>query len=275
VPAAPERRDLPTTLDLGVDGLLRALAADGHVHVRDRDLDASAAFALARRLVDGVAARDGTAPLSVIGEFVLPPAGAPSRDFQTLHIDFGLPLDPRVPRDVARFTALHVPADRDRPTAVTRLVPVARLFAARRWPSTAELVDRFAGYGTTHGAWDGASDYAEGSLARIVDAADAAPSLPSVRTEPAFLCGMEFADLRAEVAFFARHGLRVTEVQRDVRLRPGDLLLFDDLAVAHGRDGARAPAELRQWVFGHRRLDVTAQRALRDRWLGAMAPGQP
>ena len=258
----------------GADGL-RALTTDGYVHVRGRALDERSAFAVARRLVDAAADHEGIAPLAVVGDFVLPPGPAPSRGFQTLHIDFGLPLAPRVVRDIGRYTALHVPAGRGRPTAVTRLVPIADLFAQRPWPGAAELVDRFATYGATHGAWDDTSGYVEGSLARIVDAADAEPSLPSVRTEPGFLCGMEFTDLGAEVAFFTRHGLRLSEVQRDVCLGPGDLLVFDDVAVAHGRDGARAPAELRQWVFGHAELDVPAQRALRDRWLAAMAPGQP
>jgi hypothetical protein len=268
---AAHEHDRATVADAAVDEQLRALTTDGYVHVRGCALDEWSAFATARQLVDAAANRSGISPLAVVGDFVLPPGPTRTRGFQTLHIDFGLPLDLRVVRDVARFTALHVPMDRGRPTAVTRLVPVVGLFAQRTWPSFVELLERFAAYGATHGAWDDTSDYAEGSLARIVEAADAEPSLPSVRTEPGFLCGMEFDDVRAEIAFFARHGLRVTEVQRDVRLDAGDLLVFDDLVVAHGRDGSRAPAELRQWVFGHRGLDVTAQRALRDRWLETMA----
>jgi hypothetical protein len=51
------------------------------------------------------------APIEVIGNFVIPPLdSAPSRNFQTLHFDFGVPLIPVAPADVARFTALHVPA---------------------------------------------------------------------------------------------------------------------------------------------------------------------
>ncbi|MGI8678394.1 MAG: hypothetical protein ACR2LX_06875 [Jatrophihabitans sp.] len=42
------------------------------------------------------------APIEPIGEFVIPPPdGPPSRDFQTLHFDFGIPLAPVVPADVA------------------------------------------------------------------------------------------------------------------------------------------------------------------------------
>ena len=56
-----------------------------------------------------------------------------------------------------------------------------------------------------------------------------------------------------------------------VRIGAGDLLLFDDLVLAHGRDGCRAPAELGQWVFGHRRRSAGGQLALRTRRLDAMA----
>jgi hypothetical protein len=109
--------------------------------------------------------------LEVIGDFVLPaPDGPPSRDFQTLHFDFGLPLVPAVPTDVARFTALHVLADGPDSGALTRLVPLHALLAARAWPDRDELIRRWAAYGVSHGAWAGSAGYVEGSLARIVEA---------------------------------------------------------------------------------------------------------
>jgi hypothetical protein len=44
---------------------------------------------------------EGLGPLVVIGDFVLPPMeGRKTRDFQTLHFGFGLPLDPKVDQDV-------------------------------------------------------------------------------------------------------------------------------------------------------------------------------
>ena len=65
------------------------------------------AWSAARVLVDEAAATG--ARLAVVGDFVIPPPdGPPSRDFQTLHFHFGLPLAPVAPADVARFTALHV-----------------------------------------------------------------------------------------------------------------------------------------------------------------------
>jgi hypothetical protein len=68
--------------------------------------------------------------LVLVGDFVLPPlTGAERRDFQTLHFDFGVPLDPRVERDIAHFTALHIPLGASSAVAATRIVPIAVLLS--------------------------------------------------------------------------------------------------------------------------------------------------
>ncbi len=225
-----------------------------------------AAFDAASALVEAWSVERALPRMSIIGDFVLPPLGSPaSRDFQTLHLDFGLPLDPKVAQDVARFTALYVPAGLKGVQAATRLVPLTALFGQRCWPPPAELLKRLESYGRTHGAWADDRGYTEGSLARIVEAAAASgpPMLPSVKLEPDFLCGLEFDSLSAELRFFAKHGLRVCDAEVEIVLMPGELLLFDNLAVAHGRRGSRQPGELRQRVFGHR-LEPKAQARLRD-----------
>lgn len=52
-------------------------------------------------------------------------------------------------------------------------------------------------------------------------------------------------------------------------MSPGELLVFDNLALAHGRRGIRRPGELHQWVFGEPRAGVARQRELRDSVLAA------
>jgi len=204
----------------------------------------------------------------VIGDFILPPPdGETSRDFQTLHFDFGVPLRPIRDQDVARYTALFIPRSAVRVTAVTRLVLLDALLEQRRWPDRATLLENLVAYGESHGAWDDEDGYSEGSLGRVVEAAAGVPRLPSVKSTPGFLCGMEFDNLAAELSFFKPLGLDIAAVQIEVHVRPDDLLVFDNLALAHGRRGSRSPGELHQRVYGHRSLSPAAQRALRDRFL--------
>jgi hypothetical protein len=254
-----------------------ALGSSGFMRVDEGFPTAIKAFEVASRVIEARRREDRLDPLSIIGDFVLPPVeGRETRDFQTLHFDFGLPLDPRVDQDVARYTALYIPAETVAVSAVTRLVPLHALLAQRAWPACAELLESVTAYGRTHGAWDDNLGYVEGSLARVIEAAaGTTPRLPSVKADTDFLCGLEFDSLAAELAFFEHHRLRVEDVAIDVALAPGELLLFDNLALAHGRRGMRQPGELRQRVFGHKSLDPASQCELRDRVLSAFYAVQP
>lgn len=266
----PKADVLGTRKNVAVDERVRELAEQGFVWVRERFREATDACRVARRLIDARCAVDGVATLEIVGDFVLPPPdGRESRDFQTLHFDFGLPLDPGADVDVGRFTALYIPFGFEGPSAVTRLVPLAALLAQHAWPGGAELIARVVAYGETHGAWDDEHGYVEGSLARLVEAAAGSRLLPSVKAEPGFLCGTEFDSLRSEAQFLEERGLRVDAVQVEVALSPGQLLVFDNLAVAHGRRGSRRPGELRQWVFGAKDVGLAEQREIRDRVLAS------
>jgi hypothetical protein len=253
-----------------VAGKCSNLRESGFVWIRSAFATPAAAFARSRELIDECTASNGHEVLSVIGDFILPPTdGKATRDFQTLHFDFGVPVRPLRDQDVARFTALFIPRSSIAVTAATRLVPLHALLCQRRWPDRARLLANLMAYGESHGAWNDGDGYFEGSLGRVVEAAAGAPRLPSVKSTPGFLCGMEFDTVASELAFFSGLGLDIAAVEVEVPLRPGDLLVFDNLALAHGRRGSRRPGELHQRVYGHRQLHPAAQRALRDRFLAA------
>lgn len=236
----------------------------------------AAAFARSRELIEERTTSNGDGALSVIGDFILPPPdGEASRDFQTLHLDLSIPLHPQRDQDVARYTALSIPRSAVGVTAVTRLVPLEALLGQRWWPDQATLRGNLISYGESHGAWDDQDGYSEGSLARVLEGAAGASQLPSVKSSPGFLCGTEFDNLAAELTFFECLDLDVAAVQVEVPLRPGDLLVFDNLALAHGRRGSRRPGELHQRVYGHRSLSPAAQRELRDRFLAVFGEPQP
>ena len=84
----------------------------------------------------------------------------------------------------------------------------------------------------------------------MIEAAAGVARLPSVKSTPASCVEWSSITLAAELSFFERLGLDIAAVQVEVPLRPGDLLVFDNLALAHGRRGSRKPGELHQRSTG-------------------------
>jgi hypothetical protein len=250
--------------------LAARLVDEGFFHLRETHDRPEVAWGTARAVFAAAGPRDaigsGMPALEVVGEFTLPPPGAPHRTFQALHIDFGLPVESAAV-DVARFTALYIDAGHPPTRARTRLVLLRRLLRQRAWADAATLVARLRDYGR---AQQGDGDYVEGILGRLVEAADESPSLPSAGSD-GFLCGMEFGSRAEERAHLLARGLELDGVEEQVRLAPGELLLFDNLATAHGRVGRRAPRELHQLCVGYAGLDRRGQRVLLPRVLGAFS----
>jgi hypothetical protein len=193
-----------------------------------------------------------------------------ARDFQVLHIDFGLPVEPREPVDVARFTALYIDAQHSSTSALTRVVALRSLLSRRHWSDRSVLLARLRRY---HRAGGDGARHVEGILARLVEAADDCPTLPPP-DDPNYRCGLEFASLAEEHAHFARHSLELGRVEHHVRLAPGELLLLDNLATAHGRLGVRTPEELHQLCVGYCGLEAARQRMLLVRVLAAFGAAE-
>ena len=234
------------------------------------------AWSYARTIFEEAARKDsigaGMAPLHTVGQFTIPPPGAQQRDFQALHMDFGLPVVPDGAVDVARFTELCVARDRGPTTALTRIVSLRRLLGQRAWASPDLLLERLRRYGKAN-AGEGAEPGAacvEGIFARLVEAADESPTLPR-SGEAGFLCGMEFDSLAQERDHFAERRMDLESVEERVLLGAGQLLLLDNLATAHGRLGVRRPLELHQLCVGFRGLDASQQSVLLRRVLPAFS----
>jgi hypothetical protein len=163
-----------------VAGACSALRESGFVWIQSASDTPVGAFAKSQELIEECSASNGHEAPSVIGDFIFPPPDRKtSRDFQTLHFDFGIPLRPVREQDVARYTALFISRCAVRVTAVTRLVPLDALLVQRRWPEQATLVESLIAYGESHGAWDDADGYCEGSLARVLEGAAGAARLPT------------------------------------------------------------------------------------------------
>ncbi len=242
-----------------------ALVGRGVARIPGRWPDRSAAWREALRI--SARARDldplctGLPELEVVGEFTAPPPGAAQRDFQALHIDYGIPRLGGPPVAVSRFTALYLDGDRAGAGAATRMVPLRPLLRQRLWPAHEVIAERLC-----RGTDD--DSLVEGILARVIESADQSWDLPD-RDAGGFLCGMEFATLDEERRYFASHGLHLAAAEEEIVLSSGELLLFDNLATAHGRRGRREPGELHQLCIGFRSLDLTGQATLLGRVLAA------
>jgi hypothetical protein len=248
------------------DAVLEATAAtlleSGFVVVAGRWLDKSAAWDMALRIAAAACDLDplsGLPGFEVVGEFTVPPPGVVQRDFQALHVDYGVPRLAGPPVPVARFTALYLDCAVRGSGAATRIVPLRRLLAQRSWPARDVLVSRVCDDSIAGGP-------VEGILARIVEAADQSRDLPD-READGFLCGMEFRTLDEERRYFAQHGLRLDAAEEEIVLTAAQLLLFDNLAVGHGRRGRRNAGELHQLCIGFGSLDLVGQTVLLNRFL--------
>jgi hypothetical protein len=221
--------------------------------------DMALQIAAAARDLDPLSA--GLPEFEVVGEFTVPPPGVRQRDFQALHVDYGVPKLAGPPVPVARFTALYLDCVVRGSGAATRIVPLRRLLAQRSWPAREVLASRVCDDPT-------AGAPVEGILARIVEAADQSRDLPD-READGFLCGMEFLTLEEEHHYFSQHRLRLTAAEEEVVLTEGQLLLFDNLAIGHGRRGRRNAGELHQLCIGFGSLDLAGQAPLLNRFLSA------
>jgi hypothetical protein len=258
---------VPDLAAVGADATAAALAAAlverGIARVPGRWPDHSAAWQAVLRVTD--CARDldplcaGLPALEVVGEFTVPPPGTRQRDFQALHLDYGVPLLAGPAVAVSRFTALYLDRQQPGSGSATRIVRLRPLLSQRPWDAPAMLAERLCG-----DAADGV--LVEGILARIIEAADQSEDLPDPGAD-GFLCGMEFSALDDERRYFARHGLDLAAAEEEIILSSGELLIFDNLVTAHGRRGRRNAGELHQLCVGFCSLDLTGQALLLDRFL--------
>lgn len=120
------------------EALALRLAEQGFVHLPERFACRGDAWArvssVAMHACMGLRGANAWWPLEVVGEFNLPPEGVEQRDFQALHIDFGVPRLTADVVDVALYTGLYIDPARESSGSSTRVVGLGELVKQRAWP---------------------------------------------------------------------------------------------------------------------------------------------
>lgn len=209
----------------------------------------------------------------------IPAESDPSRSllspFLALHFDRGHPLFPTRGETLYLYAGFYFPRHQRPGTAVTRIVPVRKLLAQRAWGELGRIEQRLRAYALSLGSswdWDRDSGNRVSCFARILDALGSAPKLTNFREIQkdrwyrASRAGHEFERDIEEQNFYQSFGLRLEDVEAHVVLRPGDLLVIDNVNAIHGRIGRRLPGEIEHFLVGMRNAPPAACASLRG-WL--------
>lgn len=200
---------------------------------------------------------------------VLPPKRIPScremtgATFQALHFDFGAPLHrPEGERQFdCSFVAIYRSPDGPDASAETRVVQVADLVCAMAPGDRIAISSRLPTYAARHSdGWSEPEPHRTGRiacLARFLDCLNPQPELDHFFDQGTWAwfrdgepspAGAD--ELERERAWFARWGVPLVDLEHRARLRPGDLLIVDNVRCAHGRVGPRTLGEVHQIIVG-------------------------
>jgi hypothetical protein len=172
---------------------------------------------------------------------------------------------------VCLYVGLYLPPDHTS-TAVTRIVSIENLLARRSFGGRSEIELKLAHYALTHGSswdWDRDSGNRVSCFARILDALSPEPRLTNFRETAkerwyaASRAGNEFENYQQELGFYRSVRLRLEDSEVEVTLKPGDLLVMNNVTTVHGRIGRREPHELVQFLVGLRRARISHGESIR------------
>ena len=194
-------------------------------------------------------------------------------DHMSLHFEMGLPLIPT--EDVSRVHALiclYIPKGENASDVATRLLSIDGLLN-----KTQNVESNLVKYCKKNGA--GWKDFNSGRLlcaAQLFDAMQENCELGYMREDRIaewFNKDAKRASqngAQKEIDFFAKFRINLRAKEKSFILQPGDLLIVDNLRVAHGRRGRRPAEELVQYLYGARdvtRDEIDAIRALTVKFL--------
>lgn len=181
--------------------------------------------------------------------------------FQALHYDMGMPFLAEQPQALYTISALYRPMESEpNPLAKTRIVSIPTLLSQAHVADRKTLETRLRAYIRTHGdGWTTPTAHNTHRLAifaRVIDALTGQNKLADKIDTMIGQCfdydhgkGGEYG-LQQEHNFFKDAGFDLSLVEEQIILKPGEMLVFDNMRCVHGRIGQRRKRELINFLYG-------------------------
>jgi hypothetical protein len=148
--------------------------------------------------------------------------------------------------------------------AKTRVVSIERLLSQRKFGDCKEVEKKLIQYVKSYGdGWiypDKVNTFRLACFARFIDAVEGTHELADFFDKTT---GQWFKNentktgeerLELEYEFFRKHGLDIKCCEEQIEIKPGELLIVDNIRAVHGRIGPRNPKEIYQFLFGIERV---------------------
>jgi hypothetical protein len=177
--------------------------------------------------------------------------------FQVLHFDMGHPFLESEGQLFISHVGIYLSRTTEHTaTARTRIVELAGLLKYLLLsPQTIE--NQLTGYVGKYGdGWEDHNTYRLACFMRFLDALSHKPELKDHidKTVGQWFHNNNKIDEQSayqhEAAFYAKHGIDLSKFEHQVTLKPGQLLILDNVRVVHGRIGKRTTKELFNFMWG-------------------------
>ncbi len=179
--------------------------------------------------------------------------------FQALHFDMGQAMESTESQLMITGVALYHPLNTLSGTAKTRILPLRGLLKNTPWKqeSEKEIEKRIIEYVNQHGdGWDNVNTRRLICFARVIDAISKTEDLIDLRdkTMAAWFKNKKnpsgLISLDNEINFYKLRGLDLNQLETQITLLPGQILIMDNTRAVHGRIGKRTTKEIYQFMFG-------------------------
>ena len=180
--------------------------------------------------------------------------------YQVLHLDMGQPIISNIPQDMYLITALYREKAKSQTTAKTRIMNLLGFFKHSRWGNKKQIEKRLINYAQKYGdGWSYPEKFNTQRLACFARVVDAVADTTDLSQDIDKTMGQWFRDkerldvdesMKNEYEFYARKGINLGDYETFIQLKPGQVLLFDNTRVAHGRAGKRNAKEVWQIMYG-------------------------